>query len=107
MNNSFNRFFIILFLMWLVHVPGTLPGKATNGDPVKFALRDTVADRPVVRQPQEKGREKDRDTTKGRQTSQGQQGRNPGKGGGETSMEEFVPSEEIKAGQAVDFPADI
>jgi len=106
MNNAINGFFVILLLGHLVHVPGTLPGKATNGAPVEFALRDAVADRPVVRQPREKGR----DTTKGRQTPQGQgqqQGRNPGKGGGETFKEEFVPSEEIKAGQAVDFPADI
>ena len=105
MNSAINGFLVILLLGHLVHVPGTFPGKATNGDPVKFALRDAVADRPVVRQPREKGRE----TTKGTQTpqGQGQQKRNPGKGGGETFKEEFVPSEEIKAGQAVDFPADI
>ena len=106
MNNAKNRFFIILLLGWLVHVPGTLPGKVTNRAPVKFAFGDAVADRPVVRQ----SREKSRDTGKGTQTPQGQgrqQKRNPGTGGGETSMEEFVPSEEIKAGQAVDFPSDI
>jgi hypothetical protein len=106
MNSAMNRVIEILLIGWLVHVPGTLPGKATNGTPVKFALRDAVADRPVVRQP----REKDRDTTKGKQTPQGQgkqQERNPARGGGETFKEEFVPSEEIKAGQAVDFPADI
>jgi hypothetical protein len=73
---------------------------------MKFALRDTVADRPVVRQPQEKNR----DSEKGTQIPQGreyQKKRNSGRGGGKTSTGEFVPSEEIEAGQAVDFPADI
>ena len=106
MNNAINRFLIVLLLGWLVHVPGTLPGETRNRASLKFAFGDAVADRPVVRQ----SREKSRDTGKGTQTPQGQgrqQKRNPGTGGGETSMEEFVPSEEIKAGQAVDFPSDI
>jgi hypothetical protein len=106
MNSAMNRVIEIFLIGWLVHVPGTLPGDATNRAPVKFALRDAVADRPVVRKPREKGR----DTTRGTQTPQGQaqgQDRNPARAAGETAMEEFVPSEEIKAGQAVDFPADI
>jgi hypothetical protein len=106
MNNAINRFLIILLLGWLVHVPGTLPGDATNSAPMKFAKRDAVADSPVAGQP----RQKSRGTGKGTQTPQGQgqqQKRNSGREGGETSMGEFVPSEEIEAGQAVDFPADI
>ena len=106
MNSAMNRVIEIFLIGWLVHVPGTLPGDATNRTPVKFAIRDAVADRPVVRKPRKKGR----DTTKGTQTPQGQGQRqepNPARAGGETATEEFVPSEEIKAGQAVDFPSDI
>ena len=106
MNNAINRVSLILFLVWLVHVPGTLPGDATNRVPMKFALSDAVADRPVVRQP----REKNRDAAKGTKTPQvqrRQQGQNLGREGRKTSTGEFVPSEEIEAGQAVDFPADI
>jgi hypothetical protein len=106
MNNAFNLFFVILLLLWVVHVPGTWSGDATNRVSMKFALRDTVADRPVVRQPLEKNRESE----KGTRIPQGQgypQKRNSWKRGGETSTGEFVPSEEIEAGQAVDFPADI
>ena len=106
MNNAFNRFFAILPLLWLIHVPGTLPGDATNSVPLKFVKADAVADRPVVRQP----REKNRTTVKGTQIPQGQgyrEKRNAGKGSGKTSTGEFIPSEEIEAGQAVDFPTDI
>ena len=106
MNNFKRRFFVILLLGWLVHVPGTLLGKATNKAPMKFAKGDAVTDRPVVGQP----REKRLDSGKETQAPQGQgrhQGRNPGRESGETSMGEFVPSEEIEAGQAVDFPSDI
>jgi hypothetical protein len=105
-NSAMNRVIEIFLIGWLVHMPGTFPGDTTNRAPLKFAIRDVVADRPVVRQPREKGR----DTTKGTQTPQGQaqgQDRNPARVDGETATEEFVPSEEIKAGQAVDFPADI
>jgi len=106
MNNAKRKFFVILLLGWLVHVPGTLPGETRNRASLMLAFGDAVADRPVDRQP----REKSRNILKGTQTPQGQgrqQKQNPGTGDGETSMEKFVPSEEIEAGQAVDFPSDI
>ncbi len=106
MNNAKRRFFVILLLGWLVHVPGTLQGKAENRTPVKLAQGDTVADRPVVRQPHEKSLDTDKKTP-APQDRRRQQRRNPGRESGETSMEKFVPSEEIEAGQAVDFPSDI
>lgn len=109
MSNSINRLFIILVFGLMVCVPGRLHGEAGNTGkvPVMLVRGDTIADRPVVKQSGERnqGPAKEKQKTKGRE----QEGQNIGRDtkSREPLIREFVPSEEIAAEQAVDFPADI
>ncbi|MBW1773935.1 MAG: hypothetical protein JRJ51_07510 [Deltaproteobacteria bacterium] len=109
MSNSINGLFIILVLGLMVCAPGRLRGEAGNTGkvPVMLVRGDTIADRPVVRQSGERnqGPAKEKQKTQGRE----QEGQNIGRDtkSRDPLIREFVPSEEIAAEQAVDFPADI
>lgn len=106
MSNFMKGLFVILLLLLMGHVPVPLPGEAkdTRRVSVELARGDAVADPPAG------SREKAPDTATGKERPQNQgeqQGRGSDPGGGESTIKEFVPSEEIAAEQAVDFPADI
>ena len=109
MRHSIDRLFIILVLGLVVCAPGRLHGEAENAGkvPVMLVRGEPVADRPVARQPGERaqGPAKEKQKTQGRE----QEGQNIGRDtkSGAPVIREFVPSEEIAAEQAVDFPADI
>lgn len=107
MSNTINRLFVILVLGLMVCAPGRVHGETGNTGkaPVTLARGDTIADRPVVKQ----SGDGSQGPVKGKQKTQGQDGQNTVR---ETRakkpyIKEFVPSEEIAAEQAVDFPADI
>jgi hypothetical protein len=112
MNKGVKRLFIILLLVFMAYLPGLPYGEDGNilKGPVKLARGDSPVADPPVKSPRrvpeaEKGRKRPPDPGEKRQ----QQGRSTGSGAGakEPFIKDFVPSEEIAAGQAVDFPADI
>ena len=109
MGHSINRLFILLALGLMVCAPGRLHGEAGNTGkvPVMLARGEPIADRPVVKQSGERnqGPTKEKQKTQGRE----QEGQNIGRDTKSRApvIREFVPSEEIAAEQAVDFPADI
>ena len=99
---------MILVLGWLVCVPGRLHGETGNTEkvPVMLARGDTPADKPAVKSGAgRQGSVKAGQQTQGRE----QEGQNtvPKTSAKKPYIKEFVPSEEIAAEQAVDFPADI
>ena len=109
MDHSINRLFIILVLGLTVCAPGRLLGEAEiDGKATVMLVRgEPIADSPVARQPGEGSQA----PAKGKQKTQGREpeGQNIGRDTKSRApvIREFVPSEEIAAEQAVDFPADI
>jgi hypothetical protein len=111
MSRGISRLLIIIItlLLFIVHVPGPVCGEAGNTGEfsVRLALGEAVADPPAdspgkVPEPADR-RQQPRAPRQEQQVG----GTAPGGVTKEPFIREFVPSEEIEAGQSVDFPADI